>query len=315
MPDRPVTAEALFTDFFLPLYPKDARGDLASARATDANPANNPQIVAHIADAARIFVAQAGVLFGADLELDGSDASIHRLSAALTRERRDAWMADGAGTPESTLFNVVVHGAAYVGGCVAGNHGGVWSIRRPLWESVVRLKSRAGEGDLTVFHWWLKSLADDALAESGTRLADRYRTHVEIACANPEALARFADPEASIPRIDKPRHRVFCKYLTGHLPELAGVGDDFPSEERFDELGFRWIDFIALGEGRMVLAFGLGRKGLHLFWFTAKGFEKGAFFPADVFPEPRVRLQADKLQISLSVGGSVQTQEMLWWGP
>ena len=157
-----VDAEQLFLRFFLPLYPADARADLARARAQDANPARNPSLVGHLSDAADGFVGNAGALFGEDLGLDGSDASVHRLSAALTRERRDAWAAQGApGTAENVLFNVVVHGAAYVGACVVGRHGGVWGVRRPLWESVVRLASRAGEADLAVFHWWLKSLADE----------------------------------------------------------------------------------------------------------------------------------------------------------
>ncbi len=156
--------EELFARYFLPLYPPDSRADLARARATDANPGRNAALFAHLDEAADRFVANAPVLFGVDLALDRSDASVHRLSAALTLERRDRWAAQGAaGTPDSALFNVVVHGAAYVGACVVARHGGVWSVRRPLWESLVRLKSHAGEADLAIFHWWLKSLADDVL--------------------------------------------------------------------------------------------------------------------------------------------------------
>ena len=170
-------AEAIFVRFFLPLYPADARDDLGlglplpAARARDANPAGNPSLLAHLDDAAARFAAQPLLaLFGQDLDLDRSDASVHRLGAALTRDRRDAWMTQGAaGSADSVVFNAVVHGAAYVGACVVARHGGVWGVRRPLWESVVSLRSRAGEADLAVFHWWLKSLADDA---QGATLGD-----------------------------------------------------------------------------------------------------------------------------------------------
>src|SRR5690606_27451989 len=134
------TAEALFRDVFLPLYPEDAKSDLGRARSTDANPANNPSILAQLAEIADTFVAVAPTALGApDLALDYSDASVHRLSALLTPDRRDALIEKGE------LGNVVIHGAAYVGACVVRNHGATWSVRRPLWESLVRLTSRAGE--------------------------------------------------------------------------------------------------------------------------------------------------------------------------
>ena len=44
---------------------------------------------------------------------------------------------DGA----SLLTHVVVHGAIYVGSCVIRGHGASWQVRRPLWESLVRLES------------------------------------------------------------------------------------------------------------------------------------------------------------------------------
>ncbi|HXN32827.1 MAG TPA: hypothetical protein VN894_13240, partial [Polyangiaceae bacterium] len=93
-----MNAEELFVRFFLPLYPPDARSaaDLARARTTDANPGGNRFIAAHLDDAAERFTGTARELFGIDLLLDRSDASVHRLSAALTRDRRDAWAARGA---------------------------------------------------------------------------------------------------------------------------------------------------------------------------------------------------------------------------
>src|SRR5260370_42366607 len=90
------TPEDLFRAFFWPLYPSDAQADLAAARATDANPAANPTILSHLDDAAHVFAGRARALFEADLALDFSDASVHRLSGAVTRERRDRCAANGA---------------------------------------------------------------------------------------------------------------------------------------------------------------------------------------------------------------------------
>ena len=313
MPIPPITAESLFRDYFWPLYPEDARADLARARQTDANPANNPSIGAHLAQAADMFVENARALFGGELVLDRTDASVHTLSAALTPEVRNRWIALGdAGRAESALFNAVVHGAAYVGACIVAQHGGEWSARRPLWESVVRLRSRAGVADLPVFHWWLRSLADDA----PETLADRYRTLVEIPCTQPEALPRIAPDDRKLPRIAKgARYDVLYKHLKAHLPEMRDLGAHFPTPERFAELGFKWLDFALLGGGKMLLVYGPGENGLHLFWLDAAGFDKSLFFPSDAFPEPIVRAKGDKLEVIVSVGGSVQTHEMLWWGP
>ncbi|HSO32406.1 MAG TPA: hypothetical protein VLT33_07820, partial [Labilithrix sp.] len=158
-----VTAESLFREVFLPLYPEDARSDLGRARSTDANPAKNPALYAHLGEAAAVFAANAPIVLGvpeSELGLDFSDASVHRLSAALTVARRDRLLEKGEkGTADNALFNLVVHGASYIGACIVRSHGGVWMVRRPLWESLVQLSSRLGEGELPVFHWLLKSLA------------------------------------------------------------------------------------------------------------------------------------------------------------
>ena len=314
----PVTAESLFEAYFWPLYPEDVRKDLGRARATDANPAGNPALFAHVEDAASVFERMAPKLFaGEDPGLDRSDASVHRLSRVLTRERRDAWSTHGPpGSPESELFNVIVHGAAYVGACVARTHAGQWSLRRPLWESVVTLESRAGRGDLAVFQWWLKSLADASLSfEPGAlTLADRYRTHVEIPCARPEELLPIAPPRP-LPRLARVRYDTLHKHLRAHLPELRDLGEHFPSPERFDAYGFGALDFHLLGEGRMLLIAGTNAEGVHLFWLGLAGFEKGAFFPADAFPAPIVRTDGDKLLVLTQVQGKSATHEMLWWGP
>lgn len=298
-----VTAESLFETIFLPLYPEDRKGDLARARTEDANPANNPAVLAHLGEAAAIFAAKGKELFG--VELDFTDASVHRLSAVLTPAARDRLIA------EKQLFDVVVHAAAYVGACVVKQHGGAWAVRRPLWESLVRLESRAGRAELAVFHWIVKSLADDANAT----LADRYRAHVEIPCAKLEALPILAPPDRRLPRLAKPRYDSLHKYLRAHLPELRDVGEHFPSPERFEELAFARLDFLLVGGGRMLVMSGPGKDGLHAFWLTKEGFEKSAFWPCDAFPEPLLRDAGEKLAIVLSQDGAVRSFEILWWGP
>jgi hypothetical protein len=322
-----LTAQALFRDVFLPLYPEDAKSDLGRARSEDANPGGNPSVVAHLDDAARVFVGMAAAVLRvpeSTLALDFTDASVHRLSAALTPECRDRLLAMGEkGTADNTLFNVVVHGAAYVGACIVRSHGGVWSVRRPLWESVVRLKSRAGEADLPVFHWWLKSLADPESGEPDAAphatLADRHRAYVEVPCARPEELPIIAAPERELPRLSKVRYDAFYKYLRARLPELRDVGEAFPSPERFADFGFEHLSFDLVGGGRMLVVHGPTKHGLHAFWLTKHGFEKGAFWPCDAFPAPILRVKDDgteqKIEVFLSRDGKPSAIELLWWGP
>jgi hypothetical protein len=310
-----LNAEQLFLESVLPLYPEDARKDLAAARLCDTNPAKNPAIYAHLSEAAETFASMADAVLGTQLGLDFTDASIHRLSGALTKVVRNR-LRDSApiGSPESDLFNVLVHGAAYVGECIVRAHGGQWSVRRPLWESVVTLTSRAGTGDLPVFHWLLKSLADDAFDDGGVVLGDRYRAHVEMPCARPEELPIIAAPDRQLPRLGKVRYDVFYKYLKAHLPEVRDVGEHFPSPERFEELRLKWLDFTLLGGGRMLLLSGLGSAGLHLYWLTLGGFERGAFYPCETFPEPIVKLSGDTLTVLYSADGKQVRHEILYWG-
>ncbi|MBX3185998.1 MAG: hypothetical protein KF819_03240 [Labilithrix sp.] len=306
-----VTAESLFREIFLPLYPEDAKADLGRARSVDANPAANPAVLAHLGEAAEIFSRLAPAELevpASDLALDFTDASIHRLSRALTPSARDRMIAAG------DLFNFVVHGAAYTGACVIRSHGGVWAVRNPLWESLVRLRSRSGEGELPIFHWWLKSLADDPRAT----LADRYRLHVEVPTAKPDDLPVLAPPDRRLPRLKRPRYDAFYKYIRAHLAELRDVGEDFPSPERFDELRFEHLSFLLVGGGRMLVVYGPTEHGLHAYWLGKSGFEKSAFWPCDKFPDPIVRPVAgspDKLEVVLSREKKVQSFELLWWGP
>ncbi len=305
-----MTPEELFVRFFLPVYPPDLPG---RARE-DANPAGNPHLVNHLEDAARHFVANAPALLGAGLVLDRSDESVHRLAAKLTRERRDAWAGEGAaGTPANLLFNVVVHGAAYVGACAVASHGGRWGVRRPLWESVVHLTSPAGEADLSVFHWWLKSLSDEGLVAAS--LADRYRTHVEVPCMRLDHLPVLVADARSLPRLKQPTFDRLHKYLRAHVPEIRDLGRDFPAAERFAEFEFRWIDFHLVGGGKRLLLAALSRHGMHLFWLGAEGFEKSVFVAGDAIPEPVMRLRGDRVVVLASRGGEAQTYETLWWGP
>jgi len=145
------------------------------------------------------------------------------------------------------LVTLVTHGALYVGACVVREHGGTWQVRRPLWESTVRLVSRAGTGELAVFHWWLKALSDDEIDHP--RLADRYRTHVEVPTFDAERLPVIAPPDRRLPRLVKVRYDMLFKHLRAHLPELRDVGADFPSPERLDEMALSRLDFALLGGG------------------------------------------------------------------
>src|SRR5258705_1936666 len=138
---EPLTAERLFERYFWPLYPDDTKRDLAKARTVDANPAGNVHILGSLDGIAETFVGMANGAFGVDLGLDGSDDSVHRLSTAIDRGRRDRWMRETGPDRASLLSHVVVHGAIYVGSCVLRNHRASWQVRRPLWESPLRLQS------------------------------------------------------------------------------------------------------------------------------------------------------------------------------
>jgi hypothetical protein len=312
-----VDAGSLFREFFLPLYPEDAIRDLARARRADANPGNNASVLAHLDDAARVFAGMAPSALGvasSRLDLDYTDASVHRLSAALTPSLTDQLAARGTGA-DSELFNFVIHGSAYVGACIVRAHAGAWSVRRPLWESVVRLRSRAGQAELPIFHWWLKSLAGE-----GATLADRHRAYVEIPCARPEDLPVIAPADRALPRLAKVRYDTLHRHLRAHLPELRDLGEHFPSPERFAELGFQHLSFALVGGGRMLVIHGPTKHGLHAFWLTLAGFEKSAFWPCDPFPAPILRVNDDSGRIEVVLSRDHQKAgaamfELLWWGP
>jgi hypothetical protein len=303
--------EAIFERYFLPLYPERVRGDLIGARGRDANPGNNPHILAHLEEAAAIFAARASRILACDCGLDFSDASIHRLSRALDQQTVERLQSDPhAGSSDSELFNLAVHGAAYVGQCIVKNHDGSWLVREPLWESLVRLESSAGTGDLALFHWWLKSLGDGTVT-----IADRYRAHVEIPTFDSEGLGVIAEPGRRFARLEKTSYHLLHQYLRANLPELRGVGEHFPSAERWEDYRLKWVGFTLLGGGRMLLIHGQNATGAHLFWLSADGFEKATFFPCDAFPDHRVESDGPKLRVHYRVDGKDVAQEMLWWGP
>lgn len=306
------TAEALFERYFLPLYPPDARDNLQKARTTDVNPAGNPHIIEQLDQIARVFAELAPAAFDApNLVLDYSDASVHSLALLLNEETRARWMnapSDGA----SLLAQVVIHGAVYVGATIVKTRGAKWQVRSPLWESLVRLESKAGIADLAVFHWWLKALSDEEIGKG--RLLDRYRTHVEVPTFDGMALPVIAPADRPLPRLAKVRYDLLYKHLKAHLPELKSVGDDFPSPERFEEYGFSSLNFQLVGGGRMLLLWGPSKDGVHLFWLDKSGFQKAAFFQADAFPAPMVKVDGEKIKVLLSVNKKNEEVEMLWWG-
>ncbi len=310
--DMPITADELFARHFLPLYPKEAQQDLERARTTNANPGDNPSIFYQLHDAAARFADLASKVLECDLVLDFSDASVHRLSAAITDSHRARWFAVDRAHSESELFNFIVHGAIYVGECVVRNHNARWLVRHPLWESLVALDSAAGEGRLSPFSWWLRSIAD---ATPRTTLADRYRTHVEVPCFRATDLPIFLDATRPLPRIKKVRYDVLYKYIKAHLPELRDLGSDFPTPERFSDYHFSWLRPVVVGEGRMLVLDGQNTEGAHLFWLGASGFEKALFIPCDTFPEHRLEIEGEKLRILTRAQGELRVHEVLWWGP
>lgn len=296
------TAQALFEELFRPIYPPDLRDDraLVAARSIDANPARNPSILAELDDIANVFTRVAPRVL--ETELDYSDASVHRLAVALDRTR-DALIADGS------IVQLVIHGAVYVGACIVRNHGGRWGVRRPLWESVVTLESRAGVGDLSPFAWFLKSLAEDRAG-----LSSRYRMHVERVKARPEELPVIVGDARKLPTLKHVRYDTLHKYLVAHLAEMRDLGRDFPSPEQLSEIGFLSLDFVLLAGGRMLLMHGRGKSGLHLMWLDYSGFSHARFFPADPGAPHHVRVEGDKLIVDFELNGDKQEHEMLFWG-
>jgi hypothetical protein len=308
-----VTPEELFQKHFAPLYP--AGESLDALRARDANPAGNPAILAKLDELASTFEKLAPVaLAKPDLELARDDASVHRLAVLLDREARDRWANERREDGASTLAKVVVHGAVWVGACIVATRGDQarWRVRNPLWESRVELTSAAGVGDLAPFMWWLKALSDEEIERPS--LGDRYRTHVEVPTFDAASLPVIAPPDRRVPRLAKVRYDALFRHLKAHVPEIASVGDDFPSPARLDELAFKWLEGRWLGGGRMLLLSGPTRDGFLAMWMSLRGFEKSAYFEADAGFTPIVDVDGDKVRFVVRSAGRDVVHEMLWWG-
>ncbi len=310
----PVTAESLFKDHFLALYPPGV--SIAELRATDANPENNPSLIRAAHETGEIFARLAPEALGRDdLALDFSDASVHRLSAALGPEVRDRLLRAREPGQPPLLVHLVLHGALYLAMCAQRGRDARLILRNPLWETSLVLRSRAGEAVLSPFAWWLRSLAD----RPGATLADRYRTLVEEPTLDVDAWPVLAPPDRKLPRLGRVRYDLLYQHLTRHLPELGDFGADFPPPPRFEELGFRFLEFLMVGGGRSLCLHGAGKSGVHLFWLNHAGFTKALFVEADASPEHRVELQRNAsgeeiLRLTFTHRGEPREIELLWWG-
>ena len=272
-----LTAQDLLVRWFWPHYPPDVRAAPFLHRDVDANPGGNPAFAEALADAAALFVANAPGLLGETLTL--SDDGVAVFARALTRARRDAWMAQSDPTsPDGVFFQAVVHGAMFLGEVMVRAHGGRWEIRRPLWESVVH---RRRGGAVSPFHWLLKSLADDAIDDAS--LAVRWSVHIAMDDAKPETLAVIA-PNASMPPLKEPTYDLLVKYLRVHLPGLRDLGEAFPSAAEFTGRGYARLGFEPLHGGRVVAMHG-AVKGetdtVEITWLTERGFERTETLPSD----------------------------------
>lgn len=317
-----LTHETIFREVFLPHYPPGV--SLEATRRTDANPAQNPDILRAIDETANIFSGLAEEALGVALELDGSDASIHRLSAALTSAARDALYArKHAG--ERLLLLFVAHAAIYVGRAIVNNHGGTWLVRNPLWETRVLLTSKAGTAELCPFTWLLKTLADPpkgTAREHATTLADRYRTLVEVPSMDAATWPVLATPRR-VPRLGRVRYDTLFQHLKTHVPELQDFGVDFPSPERFAELEFVHLNFLLVGGGRALLVWGPSKAGIRLFWMSNEGFSKAVFIEGDSVPEPLLTSfqregpagLVECIKLAFTKDGEPREFESLWWGP
>ena len=309
-------AKALFERVFWPLYPEDVRADLQAARESCENAANDCGLTELIEEIAEAFKQLAPSILGLPQSaLDDSDESVHRLGAALTRARRDRLLLEQTVGRNRTplLAMIAIHGTLYVGRCIVKNHCGQWLVRRPLWESTVRLHSALGQAELSVFQWWLKSLSDEEVDRAP--LGDRYRTYVQEPCFHSEALPVLATSPARIPRLKHPQIPDLLRHLQAHAPAIRQLGSDFPTPERFAQMQFAWLDFIWVGAGRMLLLHGPStNKGLHLLWLNADGFVKSAFYQADDVPSHKVKLQGEFLRVILSMQQQLKVHEMPWWG-
>lgn len=275
----PLTPDALLARWFWPHYPPDVRESPFLHRDVDANPGGNPALTAHLTEAAELFVAQSPQLLDAPLTLDA--AGVGALARGLTRARRDAWIArSDPRDPGNLFFNAVVHASAFVGEAIVRGYGGRWSLRRPLWESVVLRPDGAA---IAPFHWLLKSLADDAIDE--LPLAVRWRLHVEMPALDPSELPVLSTKP--LPALKHPNYDLWVKYLKQHLPTLRDLGEGFPSAEAFTARAFPLLTPTLLHGGRVIALHGQAParaelpSAVEVMWLTARGFDHADVIPCD----------------------------------
>lgn len=304
----PLTAERLLARWFWPLYPPDVRAAPFLHRDVDANPGRNPQLDAHLHDAARRFVDNAPALLETPLSLD--DDGVAAFVRALTRARRDAWIAQSdPADPGNVFFNAVVHGALFLGEVIVARHGGRWELRRPLWESVVH---RRDGGAVSPFHWLLKSLADDAIDDHA--LAVRWRLHVLQHALDPASLPRVTEA-ATLPALKEPTYDLLVKYLHQHLDGLRDLGEGFPSAREFTERRYPRLSFTPLHDRRVLALHAQTRRDDHglveVHWLTAKGHDHTDAIPTDpdvpYFARP---LNDDALEVTVGWKGAPHTHRL-----
>ena len=311
---NPITAEGLFHKYFWPHYPADVRADPRPFRDEDANPGRNPRLDAVLPEAAEVFVTNAPALLGVEVNLD--DAGVGVLARGLTRERRDAWLAESDETsPESLIFQAIVHASAFVGEVIVRAHGGRWELRRPMWESVVR---RRNGGAIAPFHWLLKCLADEEI--DAVPLAYRWRVHVQMASADVDALPVITAPKR-LPTLKQPSYYLLVKYLHQHLPTVTDVGDGFPSPKEFTERRYGSLGFELLHGGRVLLVHGQtaktdnGPSVVELLWLTAKGFDHADALPTDGDVPAFVRaLTGERVEVTLVHNAKPVTHRLTFRG-
>jgi hypothetical protein len=322
---HPESAQAWFERWFLPQYPPEVRAEYHRALERDANPANNPSILAHLTEAAELFVRNAPGLLGVELTFDG--AGVARFGRALDRARRDRWAAASApGDPNGLLFNAVVHGAIFVGECAVRAHGCRWSARHPLWESRVERFAPSAKGPkelgpFSPFQWVLKQLDDREISEG--KLADRFRVHVEFATADVAGFPVIA-AGPRLPPIEGASYDLLVKYLQRHLPALRDLGPLFPSPADFTAMSYPRLGFEPFFDGRVVAMHGLfspvdadphaDESTADVYWLTAAGAERVDRVPCAAHPPYFARKTGDALEVTVSFQGKPHTHRIGYRG-
>ena len=301
------TPDGLFEQYFWPHYPADVRADPNRFRDLDANPARNPELVAHLVEAAELFVRNAPGLLGVAIAFDA--AGIANLARALDRPKRDAIIAaSDPRDPGSPLLNTVVHAAAFVGETAVRAHGGAWSMRRPMWESVVMRPlpgggARGAVGAIPPFHWLLKHLGDNEIDRAS--LAYRFHVHVELATADVAEYPLIIAPQ-QLPSMKSPSYDTLVKYLQRHIPAMRDLGEGFPTPAQFSERGYAVVG-VELFHGGRVLALhgqvpprGEQSSAVEVFWLTAAGFDHADTVPCDPNAPYFARRTGEALEVTVS---------------